>query len=424
MPKQWIKNSTELATTEARQKVLHIINAGFDAIDTRKVISSHISLTGNTLTIKKQEFDLTGIDNIYVIGFGKASCLAAAELENILGDKIAHGLAIGLTPIACEYVQTYGGTHPHPSAQNVELSQKILELSERVTERDLVIVIVSGGGSALLCWPLTEFEQASRLYKEFLKTGGTIQELNTVRKHISLLKGGGLAKYLYPARVVGLIFSDIPGNNFAYTASGPTYKDTSTVADAQAILDKYGLQGYELNETPTEDKYFERVTNIPLVSNLEVLAAMQAKAAELTIPTEVISAELYDTTQDIAKLFIQRVKPNTLVLGAGEPKTTITVDGGSGGRCQRVGMEILPQLTETDVFAAVASDGLDNSPYAGIIEDHATLTRMQTLGVDYDTYYQSWDNLTFYQQLGNELLETGPTQANVSDFMLLYRSEK
>ncbi|HEX3099733.1 MAG TPA: DUF4147 domain-containing protein [Patescibacteria group bacterium] len=421
MPNTWIKNTARLATTPERQIVLDIIEAGYDAIDTKKIIQSQVSLNNQTLTIKGQNFDISGVKNIYVVGFGKPSCQAASVLDEILGDTIKQGVAIGLAPVACEYIQTYGGTHPRPSVQNVEVSEKIMELSKNLTEHDLVIVVVSGGGSALLCWPMRECEQANRLYEDFLGTGGDIKELNTVRKHISMLKGGGLAKELYPATVIGLIFSDVPGDNFDYIASGPTYKDVTTAADAQAILDKYHLTGYDLNETPDEDKYFEKVTNIPLVGNIEALDAMQTKAQDLGLKVKILSNELYDEPHQIAEKFLAAAEPGYVVLAGGEPKAIVTKKDGTGGRCARLGIEVLPLLEQSDVFAAIASDGLDNSEFAGVIEDFATAQKVAAGSINTADYKDRWDSLGFYAQTGNELLQTGPTQANVSDLMIMYR---
>lgn len=421
MSNPWIKNRDKLANTPQRQVVLDIIEAGLDSIDTKKIIESSVSLNGKVLTVKDKTFDISEVENIYVIGFGKPSCLAVSVLEDILGSNIEDGVAIGLAPSSCEYIQTFGGTHPHPSVQNVELSEKIIDLSKKVTEKDLVLVVVSGGGSALLCWPMKECEQANRLYEDFLKTGGDIKELNTIRKHISSLKGGGLAKELYPAQVIGLIFSDVPGNNYDYIASGPTYKDITTVSDAQAILDKYNLTGYELNETPNEDKYFEKVTNIPLVSNVEAEEAMKEKAESLGLKAKILSYELYDPPEQIVNQFLKAAEPNCVILAGGEPKSVILKKGGTGGRCQRLGLMMLPHLTEQDTFAAVASDGLDNSPEAGIIEDHGSQEKMHSQNLNWNEYKDNWDSMGLFTELGNELLETGPTGANVSDLMIFYR---
>ena len=420
MPKKWIKNRDEVGLNDGRKILIQLIEAGLDAIDTEAVVDSAVTLEENILKIKDQEFDLSKYKNVYVIGFGKSSCLAASALDKIMGVSIKQGVAIGLQALQCEYIKTYGGTHPHPSVQNVELSEKIMDLSKLVTEDDLVITIVSGGGSALLCWPMKECEQANRLYQDFVKIGSDIKELNVVRKHISILKGGGLAKILYPATVVGLIFSDIPGNNFNLIASGPTYKDESTIVDAQKILDKYNLSGYELIETPKDDKYFDKVYNIPLVSNLSALAAMQQKSNELGLKSKIISSELYGSPEETVKQFTDAVEPGCVVLGAGEPKVVITRSGGSGGRCELIGMHMLPLLKENNYFAAIASDGLDNSDCAGVIEDNGTYKRTQQNNLDLIDYMQRFDSYNFYKQLGHELFFTGPTEANLSDFMILY----
>ncbi len=417
----WIKNKTELATSTARSKVMEIIEAGYDAIDTEQVIRSAVSCNDEKLNIKGQNFYLNEFDNIYVVGFGKASCQASAVLSDILKDKIREGVAIGLEPVACEFVKTYGGSHPLPSVKNVEISERILKLSKALTRRDLVITVVSGGGSALLCWPMEECRQSNKLYEDFLKCGGNITELNTVRKHISLLKGGGLAKELFPARVIGLIFSDVPGNAYDLIASGPTYKDCSTIKDAQAILDKYGLKGYQLNETPKDDQYFSNVTNVPLVSNDDALAAMERQARKMGLNTEILSDQIYDTPEEAAKEILAVAEPGKVIICGGEPKTIVPKSGGTGGRCQRLGVEILPLLTASDTFAAFASDGLDNSQAAGVIIDHSSQDKLASKKIDYSAHEASWDSLGLFSQLGNELIMTGPTQANVSDLMLLYR---
>ncbi len=422
MSKQWIKNTDAIATSEDRKKVLQIAEAGFSAIDTEAVVASKVKLDGKNLHIDGHDFNLAEYEKVFVVGFGKASCKAAYALEQVLGKAIEAGIAIGLEQTACELIDTYIGTHPEPSEKNVEVSEKIANLGENITERDLVIVIVSGGGSSLLCWPLDECKQSQKLYEDFLPTGGSVLELNTIRKHISSMKGGGLAKILYPATVVGLVFSDVPGDHFNLIASGPTYLDQSTVADAQAILDKYNLSGFELKETPKEEKYFENVTNIPLVSNKQAVQAMAECAESLGMKTKILSYELYEDYTEVAKMFAEAIEPNTVVLGAGEPKLVVTSHGGSGGRNQMLAMEVLPKLAENEVFASIASDGLDNGKYAGIVEDLATWTNSQAQNLDYQDYKNRFDSEAFYAKIGNELLVTGPTEANVSDLMLYYKA--
>ena len=210
MNKGMIKNFDDLAVTPNRKLALEIIEAGLNAISTKKVVGSLVSLKGDILTVNDKEFDLTKFKRIKVVGFGKSSCEAALALEKILGTRISGGAVIGLSKVESKYIETFAGTHPRSSEANVEAGNKIFEIINGSTEEDLIIVLVSGGGSALLCYPESEYIQGAKLYDGFLKLGKTISEMNTIRKHLSLLKGGGLAKIAYPATVIGLIFSDVP----------------------------------------------------------------------------------------------------------------------------------------------------------------------------------------------------------------------
>ena len=264
MGKVWIQNKQQLSKTSARAKVLEIIEAGYNAIDTECVVKASVKLDGSILTIKSQSFDLNDFKNVYVLGFGKASAKAALALESILGDHITDGIVVSIKTADTKRIRTYVGTHPLPSYQNVEVAERMQELIAKIAEKDLVISLASGGGSALLCWTKEECDQGIRLYQNYLKTGEDIKGLNTVRKHISLVKGGGLAKILHPATVVSLIFSDVAGDNYHFVDSGPTYKDTSTIADAKSIIDQYSLGEYDLLETPKKINILKKSITYPL----------------------------------------------------------------------------------------------------------------------------------------------------------------
>ncbi|MEK7066581.1 MAG: DUF4147 domain-containing protein, partial [Patescibacteria group bacterium] len=296
---------------------------------------------------------------------------------------------------------------------------KINEIAKNATEDDLVIVVVSGGGSALLCYPMAECDEGVKLYNASIKSGISIKELNTVRKHISGMKGGELAKILYPATVIGLIFSDVPGNNFADVASGPTYKDETTQADARAIVDKYNLGDFSLTDTPKEDKYFDRVHNIVLVSNKTAVEAMNIRANELGFSSKIISYELYDSQDEVMKMFLAKAQNNTALLGAGEPSLKIDKPGGSGGRNLFLGMKAIGKLDKDSVFIALASDGLDNCTAAGAIVDLTLSEKLKSSRIDLADYLSRYDALAFFEKLGDGLILTGPTGANVSDIMLL-----
>ncbi len=415
-PTHKIKNFSQQATTPLRQSILSIAEAGLAAIDTKSVIKQNIRIANNHLIIKDQVFDLSGFKKIKVIGFGKASCPAAEALEEALGQLLDSGVAIGISPAACELIDTYEGTHPQASYQNVAASEQVVEISKGATSDDLVIVVVSGGGSALLCWPKTECDQSQILYHHFLKTGGSIDELNIVRKHLSLLKGGGLAKFLYPATVVGLIFSDVPGDRFELVASGPTYLDESTIADAQAIIKKYNLPPLELIETPKDPKYFEKISNIPLVTNQLALEAMQTQAQALGYTAVIATHEAFDEVPTLLGEMKKHLAPHTAVLAGGEPKIKVET-AGSGGRNLYVALNALKLVTTDECFLAFASDGLDNSPAAGAIVDTQTREKAQKTDQSTDAALANFDGYNYFEKL-EELVVTGPTQANVSDLFI------
>ncbi|MEO8065444.1 MAG: DUF4147 domain-containing protein [Candidatus Doudnabacteria bacterium] len=421
MESHTIKNYDKLATSKLRQDILAMGEAGLTAIDTAKVIEAQIQLKGRTLTIRNKSFDLDKFKNIKVIGFGKASCKAAEALEKKLGKLIESGVAIGLTATACEIIKTYGGTHPEPSYHNVDISRQIFEIGKTATADDLVIVIVSGGGSSLLCWPKTECDQGQILYHQFLKTGGTIKELNTVRKHISLLKGGGLAKILYPATVIGLIFSDIPGDHFDMVASGPTYKDSSTVKDAEAIIDKYNLTKFDLVETPKDDKYFANVSNIHLVDNIQALEGIKKCAQDLGYNPVVLSNEVYEQAPVVVKKMRDLLDNYDLILAGGEPAMKVA-EGGNGGRNLYVAMIALDLIGPDECFLALASDGMDNSDAAGAVVDAKTKKTLNDLKINLADSIAKFNGYKLFEQLG-ELVFTGPTEANVSDLFILVKNK-
>lgn len=420
MQKEWIKNIEDLSSTEARKKALQIISAGFDSIDTQKIIRSSISLDGDILNIKGEKIDLRNFKKIIVIGFGKASASAGYEIEKILGDRIFDGAIIDLSVFGLKKIQGFKGTHPKPSKENFEASEKIEKLSEGISNKDLVITIISGGGSSLLCWPKTEIEQNSKLYDEFLQTGGNIEELNTVRKHLSGIKGGGFAKMFYPAKIIGLIFCDIPGGKYEKVASGPTYKDESTISDAENILKKYGIKGFYLNETPKEEIYFKNVTNIPMLSNKIALSAMAEKGKDLGLNPKIISSEIYGSAEEALVEMQSAINEHDMILAGGEIKLIVEKKGGKGGRNQYLALKAVQKIKDDEVFASVASDGIDNSDSAGAIVDFLTIKKMGEENLDIEEYLDKYDTYTFFEKTG-DLIFTGATGANVSDLMLLLK---
>jgi len=420
MNKRFIKNFDELATTPNRKIALEIVEAGFDAISTEKIVNSSVSLAGNFLFIKGKEYNLTKFKEIKIVGFGKSSCEAALALEKILGSRIKEGVVIGLHKVVCEYIETFAGTHPKPSKSNIEAGRKIYEILDQSQKDDLIIVIVSGGGSALLSYPESEVCQGAKLYDAFLKCGKTITEINNVRKHLSLLKGGGLAKAAYPATIIGLVFSDVPGDIFEDVASGPTYKDKTTIADAKKIIAENNLGEFDLIETPKEDNYFDNVSNFVLISNKTAVEAMAKKAQEFNLKADVVSTDLYDEIEKALEKIFTAKKENVVVLAAGEPSIIVGKGEGKGGRNLHMGLQAIKNkmIDKDSVFISFASDGMDNSDVAGAIIDKNTIEKIEKLGLNIDNYLDSFNSYSIFQKSGDMII-TGPTDANVSDLMIL-----
>lgn len=415
----YIKNFEKLATTKERRDALAIVSEGYRAIDTKTAIEKSVRIENDTLRIDGKKFNLLEYEKVYVLGCGKVACSAALSLEGLLKQYLDDGAVIGISKGVCEIVETFEGTHPLPSEVNFRASEKMKEIGEKAGENDLVLVIVGGGGSALLCGSMVEYKQGERLYRRFLETGGTIEELNTVRKHLSDLKGGGLAKLLYPATVVGLIFSDIPGDGHQNVASGPTYIDESSVDDAESIIDKYSLGEFDLIETPKNKKFFEKVHNVVLVSNRIALDAMKSKAESLRYRAIISGNDILSSPDETAEKIISASSVGSVVLAGGEVKLVVPEGcDGRGGRNDFMAMVMLPYIREGQVFVSFASDGHDNSDSAGAIIDYGTNTMLSDMKVDIDKYKVCLDSYTLFEESGN-LLFTGDIEANVSDLMVL-----
>lgn len=419
-----IKNFDTLATTATRRDALLIAEAGLQAIDTVSILNDSVVVTGEMLSIGAQEFNLADFEHIYIIGFGKVACTAAHTLEQILDGRVKDGAVIGVAEKVCQVVDTYAGTHPLPSSQNYTATKHIEEVAHNATEKDLVLVIASGGGSALLCSSMGECDQGKKLFGSFLQSGGTIEELNVVRKHISHLKGGGLAKALYPATVATLIFSDVPGGDIAAVASGPTCYDETTKTDAQEIIDRYALGDFVLTETPKDEKYFKKVYNITIVSNQTALVAMQQTAEKLGYDAEVLSATQYATPEETGAMLTEKLHPGYMQCIGGETKLTIP-EGctGKGGRNDYLALTMLETLQDGHVFVSLASDGHDNTEAAGAIADTATRTKAVAAGLDVEDYKHCLNSYPFFDAVGGHIV-TGLLESNVSDLMFLLTPKK
>lgn len=424
---QKIKNFGELAVTETRQVALDIAEAGFQAIDTEKILHSIVKCNGGNLSIQNEEFPLEKIKRILVVAIGKCAMETAAALEDILGNRISNGVAVDIKmKSGLKRIKAFQGTHPLPTEANVNATKAVVEILANLNEDDLVLFAISGGGSTLLCLSEnTGYKKEAIVVESLMRAGATIQEINTVRKHLSLARGGYLAKYAYPAQVISLIFCDVPEDNLEFVASGPTFKDRTTIEEAQAILAKYdilktsGIERRDLVETPKEEKYFKNVRNILVVSNAIALEAMKAKAQELGFAPRVRAACLKNDAQSMGLTIARELHsagPKTAFLCGGE--TTVVVrDHGRGGRNLELALSAIPEIKDDEIIVTIASDGLDNGPFAGAICDKITKRAIDEGGFDLDTVLKENNTYPLFEKIGNYLL-TGNTGSNVSDLLI------
>ena len=419
-----IKNFDELATSKLRKDALLIVEEGLKAIDTEKVLSKQISLEGSILTIRNQKLDLNKFRKIFIIGVGKTSCAAGKVLEEVLQDKISGGIILDTKPGDLKRIECVVGSHPLPSQTNVDATAKIVARLKSLTKGDLVLAIISGGGSSLLCNPYKlSCDEKAMIGRSLIKGGADIVETNIVRKHLSEIKGGWFAVHAYPATVVSLIFSDVPNDDLSEIASGPTVLDKTTVEDAQKIMTKYDvlklckLPHCELNETPKDLKYFAKVTNILMMNNKLALEAMKKQAQSLGFKGKIYDNFLQGQAKDVGRKLINGLQTNQVLIAGGE--TTVKVGGiGTGGRNQEFVLAAIPFLKKNQVIVSVASDGVDNrTEFAGAIADTDSKFKSKKLGLKIESYLENNDSFSFFKEMGDGV-ETGPLNSNVSDLIL------
>ncbi len=426
-----IKNFKKLATNPLRQDALDILEVGYQSVRTQKMMEESVFLENNLLKIKDKKYNLKNYQRIFVIALGKCANQSAEILENILGDKITDGVVLDIAPAQFKKLKSEVGTHPFPSEQNILVTKSILKILKEVKKDDLIITIISGGGSSLLCAPVEgiDSEILKQITQRLMKKGATIGEVNIVRKHLSQIKGGQLAELVYPTKLVSLIFSDVPQDNLSLVASGPTVKDESVKADAKIILESYlgdGLLDGEdnyvsfLKETPKNLKLFAKVDNILLVSNKVALTAMQEKAESLGYKT-FVEEELEGEAKKLgASLMKQAISPKSCLIWGGE--TTVQIKGeGQGGRNQEFVLGALSAGLPDDLLVmAVASDGLDNTDVAGALADGGLLKEIKKEKVEVDEYLENNNSYNFFKKVGGQI-KTGPTGINMADFYLVLK---
>ncbi|MEK7077178.1 MAG: DUF4147 domain-containing protein [Patescibacteria group bacterium] len=422
-----IKNSDKLARTELRRAALQIAEAGLEAIDTQRVIRENIRLEGEMLFVKNEQFSLQGVKRLAVAGAGKCAAEAASALEKILGDRLSGGVILDIGELPkLKKISCYRGTHPLPSEENMKGTAALIQFLTDLNEDDFVIFIITGGGSTLLCAPEDKgCAEEGVIVKTLTAAGATIEELNTVRKHLSFARGGYLAQYIYPARAVSRIFSDVPHNDIEFIASGPTVKDITTVEQAEEVLAKYhvlqtcGIERCGIIETPKEEKYFEHIKNVIIVSNQTALEAMRRQAESLGFRAKISDVSLTGEAREAGLKIaheLHNAPSKAALLYGGETTVTLKHEG-KGGRNMELALSALRAISPGELLITLASDGRDNTEFAGGICDILTKEKAAHAGLDPETYLEENRSYDFWKATGEYVL-TGDTGSNVSDLVI------
>lgn len=433
-----------------RRDARAIFQAGLEAADAGEAVSSRVRRRDDTLFVEGLTYPLEDTARIRVVGLGKASAAMAEALETVLGDRIEEGLVIvkdghGL-PLA--RIQVREAAHPIPDERGVRAAQDLMGLLAGGEPGDLVFCLLSGGGSALGPAPAAgiTLEEKREITRLLLSSGATIHEMNTVRKHLSRLKGGRLARLAYPANLIALILSDVVGDDLDTIASGPTVPDRGTFRDCVEILKGRGIWNEapeavrvllesgargDLPETPKEgDRVFERVRNIIVGNNYLALEASRARAVELgyetVLPPGLEEGEAREVARahvalarEIRKARGRGARPACILTGG---ETTVTLQGdGTGGRSQEFVLAAAMEMDGMDgiVVLSGGTDGTDGpTDAAGALADGKTVRRAAALGLNAASHLEANDSHPFFLRLG-DLLMTGPTFTNVMDLRVV-----
>lgn len=430
---------------------MSIFHAALEAADAAHAVRTHVNIRGGFLKAGNVKLALENFDRIFLIAAGKAAIPMAVALEKITGRRLVRNIVVtkhGHIGTPAPRLHAFEAGHPIPDSAGLRASRAINAFLRELNARDLLLVAISGGASALLSAPAppVTLRDKQRTTNLLLRAGADIFELNTVRKHLSTLKGGQLAALAYPATVVSLLLSDVVGDPLDVIGSGPTAPDPSTFSDALTILRKFdllnrvpasvrdrlaaGARG-EIAETPKPaDPLFKNVHNIVIGSNRIALEAAAHSATALGYRTLILSSTMEGETREVARVHSAMlrecvasghpVSPPLCLLSGGE--TTVTVRGdGKGGRNQEFALAAalsVAGLPNVLVLSA-GTDGTDGpTDAAGALAAGDTLSRARQIGLDAADHLRRSDSYPFFDRLG-DLIRTGPTGTNVMDIHLL-----
>jgi glycerate 2-kinase len=448
------RTKNQSITGKMREQAVAIFHSALGAVDPAVAILRHVSLEEGTLVVGGRRLKLKTYDRIWVVGAGKGAAPMARAIEDLLEDRIEGGAVVVKDGhgFPLKRIRVHAASHPVPDQRGVQAGEEILSLIEGASECDLVITLLSGGGSALLVAPSQgiSLEDKQEVTKLLLACGATIREINAVRKHLSRIKGGGMARAAHPATVVSLILSDVIGDDLDVIASGPVVPDSSTFHHAKAVLKRYGIwdrapksvrerieKGVigEIDETPKSgDPSFQKDITELVGTNLQALEAAEKEAKSQGYRPLILSAMVEGETREVAKMHAGIAKQ---ILTSGHPipapacvlfggETTVTLQGdGKGGRNMEF---VLASALALDgqkhvVILSGGTDGTDGpTDAAGAIADGNTVARSRTNGLDPADHLRRNDAYPFFQSLG-DLVITGPTRTNVMDICIMLVQE-
>ena len=436
---------------QGQEKALEdIFKAGVKAVDPERAVQKYVRRQGNQLFVGDCSYILDSYKRIFLIGAGKGTAPMAKAVEDILGPylnngwivvKYGHGLPLKKTDIM-------EAGHPIPDKAGLEAAEELLKQAQECTEEDLIICAFSGGGSALLPapFPPLTLDQKQETTRLLLECGATINEINSIRKHLSRSKGGWLAKEAYPATVVSLLLSDVIGDRLDVIASGPTVPDESTYSDCIKIIDRYELSDRlpksvadyfkkgaagSLPETPKAgDPVFSKVQNLIVGNNRESLLAARERAISLGYNTIILSSQIEGEAREVAQVFAAigkeisqanlPISPPACIIAGGE--TTVTIQGrGKGGRSQELALACAIAIDGWKGISLLSAgtDGTDGpTDAAGAIVNGTTCKRARQANLYPRDFLLANDSYTFFESLG-DLLKTGPTRTNVMDIICM-----
>jgi hydroxypyruvate reductase len=441
-----MNNPSAAPRTDARR----IFDAALAAVDPQEAVARHLKRCGDVLRVAERAYDLNTFRAVHVVGTGKAGAPMAKAVESILAERMAGGVVVVKYGHGARLsrVRILEAGHPVPDENSRRGAEAVLAQAAEAGPEDLVFCLVSGGGSSLLALPAEGLTLADKqaATRTLLACGAAIHEINTVRKHLSAVKGGRLARAAFPATVITLILSDVVGDDLAAIASGPTVPDSGTFADALGIIARHRISGRmpaavlshleagaagRISETPKKgDDAFSRVQHVVVGRNLDGLAAARDRAAALGYQTLILSSRIRGEACHVAAVLAavaleirhsgHPIRPPACILCGGE--TTVTMAShGQGGRNQELALAAALEIANCEgiLFLSAGSDGTDGpTAAAGAMVDGTTLARAKAAGLDARRHLHGHDAYPLFERLG-DLVVTGPTRTNVMDLQVL-----